>query len=610
MKLLISFSIILLLLLSVAPTKEETLPPLQKDFVPTTVDEVWQGFDPRKEPLEVEVIKEWEADNTVIKIIRYHIGVFKGKKATMAAVYGYPKGAEKLPAIIQIHGGGQSAQDTFVMANAKNGYATLSIAWSGRIKSAHYNVTNTEKEMFWTGETTHPDYRITTDWGAVDAYHHHARFKGNNFVQNPPSASTVDSVKSPRNSGWFLTTLANRRGITFLEQQPEVDADRIGVYGMSMGGKLTVLLAGSDDRVKVAVPACGGISNYADNRTLAPVADENYLKRISCPIAFMSPANDFHGKVEHLPEAVARIQSKQWRIVSSPNVNHSDSPEYAATGMLWFDQVLKGSFNLPNTPAGKLHLNTDNHTAKYVVTPDASKTIHNVDIYYTTDATRKPADRLWRKAEATEQQGTWSALLPLFDTNRALWVYADTTYALDQPITGVGYSGKRFGSNRFHLASVVQMASTDQLKQAGIKASLTRPEILETFNNGWQGWTKEGDFHRFRKRLFSARENEAPTPEAKLALEVRSEKPNKLIISLDSYGTEIDINGGSQWQQISLSASDFDNGDGATLANWEAISDIVIGEFKRYGKKRILKGAPWQGRKAELRNLRWITSPQ
>jgi hypothetical protein len=227
--------------------------------------------------------------------------------------------------------------------------------------------------MFWTGDTTHPDYRITTDWGAVDAYHHHCRFKGNNFVQNPPSASTVDPVKSPRNSGWFLVTLGARRAITFLERQAEANADKIGVYGMSMGGKLTVLLAGADDRLKVAVPACGGISDLSTGRSLPAVADDSYLKRISCPIIFMSPANDFHGKVEDLPQAVKDIKSKQWRIVSSPNKNHSDSAEYSAGGMLWLDQFLKGDFKMPKTPRSKLDINTKNHIPIFSVKPDQSK---------------------------------------------------------------------------------------------------------------------------------------------------------------------------------------------------------------------------------------------
>ena len=106
-----------------------TLPPLGSGGIPQDLDALWAGFDPRAEPLDVEVLKEWEDGGVVMKILRYRIGVFKGRKAMMAAVYGYPKGAAKIPGLVQIHGGGQYAQLEAVLSNAKRGYATISIAF-------------------------------------------------------------------------------------------------------------------------------------------------------------------------------------------------------------------------------------------------------------------------------------------------------------------------------------------------------------------------------------------------------------------------------------------------------------------------------------------------
>ena len=70
--------------------------PLAED-VPQNRAELWAGIDMRAEPLDVEVLKEWEEDGVVLKVLRYRVGVFKGQKAMMAAVYGYPKGGSKLP---------------------------------------------------------------------------------------------------------------------------------------------------------------------------------------------------------------------------------------------------------------------------------------------------------------------------------------------------------------------------------------------------------------------------------------------------------------------------------------------------------------------------------
>ena len=81
----------------------DTLLALLDGKAPTTFEEMWAGFDPRKEPLEVEILDEWEEDGVVVQVLRYRIGVFKGKKAMMAALYGYPQGGTDLRSA-QMHG--------------------------------------------------------------------------------------------------------------------------------------------------------------------------------------------------------------------------------------------------------------------------------------------------------------------------------------------------------------------------------------------------------------------------------------------------------------------------------------------------------------------------
>lgn len=320
----------------------ETLPALRDGQVPRSFDEMWAGFDPRAEPLEVEVLKEWEDDGVVLRVLRYRIGVFKGLKAMMAAVYGYPKGKRNLPGLVQIHGGGQYADFKACLANGKRGYATISLAWAGRINAPSYRVTPAEVKLFWAGKSDDPNYKVTTDWGAVDGYHAPGRNPGNVFPSAKAASWTLDDVESPRNSGWFLCALAARRALTFLEQQPEVVPDKLGVYGHSMGGKLTVMTA-VDPRVKAGAPSCGGISDRHNMSAIyrATLGDDVSLKNIACPIVFLSPSNDFHGHIGDLPKAIAEINTDQWRVTCSPHHNHQDTPPYEVATMLWMDQYLK-----------------------------------------------------------------------------------------------------------------------------------------------------------------------------------------------------------------------------------------------------------------------------
>ena len=94
-----------------------------------------------------------------------------------------------------------------------------------------------------------------TDWGAVDPTQLNV---GGYFSMLPSPKQYFEDREHPKNNNWYLLTMACRRGLTFLEQQPEVDPERLGVHGFSMGGNLTMYVAGTDNRVKVAVPAVGG----------------------------------------------------------------------------------------------------------------------------------------------------------------------------------------------------------------------------------------------------------------------------------------------------------------------------------------------------------------
>ena len=261
---LIFFSISILL--SLKAKDRETLPILTKKDIPKTHTEMWIGFDPRAEPLETEILKEWTQDGVVLRVLRYRIGIFKGQKAWIAGVFGFPSGGKNLPGLLQIHGGGQYADYKAALTNGKRGYATLSIAWAGRISAPNYRVSPSEVKLFWEDKKNDPNYKITTDWGALDAYHAPSRYGKDAFPSIPVEDWTIDSVESPRNNSWFLVALAARRGLSFLESQPQVNSEKLGVYGHSMGGKLTVLTAGSDKRVKVAAPSCGGMSDrYSTN---------------------------------------------------------------------------------------------------------------------------------------------------------------------------------------------------------------------------------------------------------------------------------------------------------------------------------------------------------
>ena len=93
-----------------------------------------------------------------------------------------------------------------------------------------------EVKLFWDGKTDDPKYKLTTDWGALDAYHAPSRNGKDAFLRSllPTGRSIRWSLRGT--ISWFLAALGARRGLTFLERQPEVDGSKLGVYGHSWAG--------------------------------------------------------------------------------------------------------------------------------------------------------------------------------------------------------------------------------------------------------------------------------------------------------------------------------------------------------------------------------------
>ena len=101
----------------------ESLPPITDGKRPQTVDELWAGYDPSAEPLDVKVIREWDevvnGKKVKLQMLTFKVGTFKGKDSRIAAYFAWPVEAEgKIPGLVEIHGGGQRARKAPVLADA------------------------------------------------------------------------------------------------------------------------------------------------------------------------------------------------------------------------------------------------------------------------------------------------------------------------------------------------------------------------------------------------------------------------------------------------------------------------------------------------------------
>jgi hypothetical protein len=390
-----------------------------------------------------------------------------------------------------------------------------------------------------------------------------------------------------------------------------------------MGGKLTVMTTGADARVKASAPSCGGVSDRPIDNALyaATLADNVYLTRITCPIIFLSPANDFHGRINDLQKALSEISSKQWRVTCSPHHNHQDTEEYQAAGPLWFDQHLKSAFTFPRTPEVSLELKTKSGVPSFTATPYPSRPAVSVDVFYTQqgqlDGERNDHEntmaRFWHCAAVKQHGSVWTADLPILTTDKPLWAYANVHYPLKEPVAGAGYYYGVYTAKEVNVSSRMTIATPDQLKAASVNATDKPSLVIEAFEEGWQKeWFTYDLTDRWARKTHKLYDQKWQAPaSAKLALDVRSERANKLVVGLDSCAAEVQLKGGTDWQSVVFSPADFQSATRVALPSWKGIRELRLGPQEtlraKDGKQdmKLELGANWQGAEPEFRNLRW-----
>jgi len=579
---------------------------------PRTVEELWADFDPRQDALDAEVVREWEKDGIVYRSVTYHIGTFHNKPARMAAFFGFPKGATHLPGLLHLHGGGQRAFLHQIEFYAKQGYACLTINWGGR-----------EMENAAPGDPN-------TDWGAVDP----TQTNVPGYFNLQPGPNSLDPFESPRNNNWYLLTVAARRGLTFLEQQPEVDAGRLGVYGDSMGGCLTTYVAGTDRRTKAAAPSVGGSGFRTKQWPLLPqqaaietptgavdlfdatIGFESYAPRIEVPLLWLGATNDFHGIIDDTYRTGALIPHRNVRYAFTPHLNHRFTPEFAVTRPLWFDQHLKGAFTFPATPETKLLLATEDQVPRLQVVPDASQPVADVRIYYSVDP--DPRARFWRSAAAQRDGDSWTASLPLVTTEQPLFAFANVVYTMNRRES----EPYAHPTNHFSLSSLLHTVSPTELQRADIKATDTPSALIDDFAHGYRDWyqlSTDNPHHweySTRKLTDPKWQGEASQ---RLTLELRAEKPNALIVILTEnlfrpyrgqtreFVAVAQLHGGGQWQSVSLAPEAFQTLDGQRLSGWRNIDLLTLRAYYESGGT-LLGTTSWAGTQPEFRRLWWQES--
>ncbi len=467
--------------LPVAAEARETFTPYRADEVPRTATDLWKDYDARKEPLNIQVVREWKSDGVVTRYLTFTVGTFKGAEARIAAYYSFPDNGKRNAAFVWSHGGGQRAEKNRGIYFARQGFATIDINWLGR--------------------PLEDGIAVNTDWGKVDPtqgprFYAKALRKG--WKRNlQPDEYSLDPVASPRNANWFLLTVAARRALTFLEQQPEVDPDRLGFSGFSMGGMITSLTA-IDARLKAVVPFVGGTgfksvdfpggitgssirAHFQDLDLYQNTIDSSaYWPLVKCPVLFLSSSNDFHSTFERIYQSMALLKHRNWRVSTNIHQNHGPGPEQWVLLNKWFEQHLKGiEQNIPVTPPSTFKV--EGRIARFIVTPGDQDRLIATEIYFSYDPNSRT--RFWNRADALKSGSSWEVSLPVHD-KLPLYVYAGCRYQLPAKVVLERGEASSFMLNSQEHSIVPENIDLRLLSK--VEKSRT---VFEDFKNGTRDWS-------------------------------------------------------------------------------------------------------------------------
>ncbi len=180
---------------------------------------------------------------------------------------------------------------------------------------------------------------------ALDAQCHGDRIAQNDFA--PVNHYAIEGQTNPR-KGYFTqqeiylqTTRDYRRAIDYLETRPDIDAERIGVLGYSMGGTQTYLLTGVEPRIKVAV----AVATPAEQSKWSPIAPQNFVHAIGeRPFLSIVGDNDSMCPVPHARARHALFDSQlSHQLIFAGE--HRLSPDWVPDAIAWIKRHLVLSFH-------------------------------------------------------------------------------------------------------------------------------------------------------------------------------------------------------------------------------------------------------------------------
>jgi hypothetical protein len=252
---------------------------------------------------------------------------------------------------------------------------------------------------------------------------------------------------------------------------------------------------------------------------------------------------------------------------------------------------------------------------QFQVTPDDTMPVAEVHIYYSIDP--HPQARFWRSADASQEGKTWTAMLPIMSSDQPLFAFANVHYRLPRP-QPVPYARP---TEAFAISSLMETASPDTLRQAGVKATDKPSLMIDDFSHGWRDWYLLSPDNPHHWQFWTRKITDAKwrgQPGYRLTFDVQTQQANTLIVVLtenffrsyrgrqQDFVAVVELAGGESSHTVILFLSDFKSVKGKeVLRSWANVDVLGLRAYYDEGDE-LLGSKAWKGPQPKLRNLRWV----
>lgn len=207
------------------------------------------------------------------------------------------------------------------------------------------------KEDFWRSDSYHKGNLLTQallDEGfavlALDAQYHGERILFNDFQSTLIMLFRKQQINRLREMV-VQTVVDYRRAMDYLETRKEIDPDRIGVIGYSLGGAMAFVLTGVDPCIKVitaCVTPCLIRQRWPDQHNISAIAPTNFVRAIHGRPTLMLMGKNDTGQctVEEARALYDLIEGEAKEIVFYDS-GHRLPVEHVSKAVKWFKNHLK-----------------------------------------------------------------------------------------------------------------------------------------------------------------------------------------------------------------------------------------------------------------------------